>query len=160
MIRRASMVATTFSSLDMTSQTPVDRASYLARARRVIPGGASAGGRRVFEEVIVRTAGAYLWNGDGKRFIDYLLSYGPIVVGHSDPRVNEAVLRTAATNDLHWVGPQAGEVELAELIVALLERGVAFTLVLAVGLGLGTLAIAARIPGATEDMPAKPRQIA
>jgi glutamate-1-semialdehyde 2,1-aminomutase len=97
----------------------LDRASYLARARRVIPGGASAGGRRVFEDVIVRTAGAYLWNADGKRFIDYLLSYGPIVVGHSDSRVNEAVLRTAATNDLHWVGPQAGEVELAELIVEL-----------------------------------------
>jgi glutamate-1-semialdehyde 2,1-aminomutase len=97
----------------------MDRASYLARARRVIPGGASAGGRRVFEDVIVRTAGAYLWNTDGKRFIDYLLSYGPIVVGHSDPRINQAVRSTAATNDLHWVGPQAGEVELAEQIVEL-----------------------------------------
>lgn len=112
-------MATTFPSLDTTGQMPMDRASYLARARRVIPGGASAGGRRIFEDVIVRTAGAYLWNADGKRFIDYLLSYGPIVVGHSDPRVNQAVLRTAATNDLHWVGPQAGEVELAEQIVAL-----------------------------------------
>jgi glutamate-1-semialdehyde 2,1-aminomutase len=107
------------STLNGRNLTPVDRVSYLARARNVIPGGASAGGRRVFDDVIVRTAGAYLWNADGKRFIDYLLSYGPIVVGHSDPRVNEAVLRTAATNDLHWVGPQAGEVELAELIVEL-----------------------------------------
>ena len=97
----------------------IDRVAYLARAAQVIPGGASAGGRRVYQDVIVRTEGAYLWNADGKRFIDYLLSYGPIVIGHSDARVNEAVMRTAATNDLHWVGPQANEVELAETIVEL-----------------------------------------
>ena len=99
--------------------TPGYTAAMLARARRVIPGGASAAGRRVFEEVIVRTDGAYLWNADGKRYIDYLLDYGPIVVGHSDPRVNEAVARTAATNDLSWVGPHPLEVELAETIVDL-----------------------------------------
>lgn len=98
----------------------IDRAAYLARAQQVIPGGASAGGRRVYQEVIVRTEGAYLWNADGKRFIDYLLSYGPIVIGHSDSRVNDAVFRTAASNDLHWVGPQANEVELAETIVGLI----------------------------------------
>src|SRR3712207_9596551 len=78
--------------------TPGYTEGLLARARRVIPGGASAAGRRVCEEVIVRTEGAYLWNADGTRYIDYLLDYGPIVVGHSDPRVNEAVARTAATN--------------------------------------------------------------
>ena len=99
--------------------TDAARATMLARAKRVIPGGASAAGRRVYDDVIVRTAGAYLWNSEGKRFIDYLLSYGPIVVGHSDPRVNAAVMHTAATNDLHWVGPQANEVELAETIVDL-----------------------------------------
>ena len=99
--------------------TNVDRATLLARAKRVIPGGASAAGRRVYDDVIVRTAGAYLWNSAGKRFIDYLLSYGPIVIGHSDPRVNAAAMRTAASCDLHWVGPQANEVELAETIVGL-----------------------------------------
>ena len=46
------------------------------------------------------THGAYLWNADGKRFIDYLLSYGPIVIGRSDSRVNDAVARTTATCDL------------------------------------------------------------
>ena len=109
----------TTDSTNVIPDSATSRESILARAGRVIPGGASAAGRRVYEDVIVRTQGAYLWNADGKRFIDYLLSYGPIVIGHSDPRVNDAVARTAATCDLHWVGPQAGEVELAEAIVEL-----------------------------------------
>lgn len=91
----------------------------LARAARVIPGGASAAGRRVFREVIVKTQGAYVWNAEGKRFIDYLLDYGPIVLGHSDPNVNAAVKRTADTCDLNWVGAHPLEVELAEKIVSL-----------------------------------------
>ncbi len=85
----------------------------MARAARLIPGGASAAGRRVYEHVIVCIQGAYLWNADGKRFIDYLLSHGPIVIGRSDSRVNDAVARTTATRDLHGVGPQSGEVEVA-----------------------------------------------
>ena len=54
--------------------------------------------------MIVRTEGAYVWNAEGKRYIDYLLAYGAIVVGHCDPRVNEAVARAVATCDLNWVG--------------------------------------------------------
>lgn len=88
----------------------------LERARAVLPHGVSSGGRAKFEEVIVRAEGAYVWNTDGKRYIDYLLAYGPIVVGHCDSRVNEAVARAAASCDLNWVGPQRGEVELAEQI--------------------------------------------
>ncbi|NUQ12049.1 MAG: aminotransferase class III-fold pyridoxal phosphate-dependent enzyme [Gemmatimonadaceae bacterium] len=94
------------------------REDLLARASRVIPGGASAGGRAVYGDVITRARGAYLWNADGKRYIDHLNAYGPIVIGHSDPRVNGAVADTVARVDLNWVGPQAGEVELAERIVA------------------------------------------
>ena len=100
-----------------TFTSDVTRSDMLARAARVLSGGASAAGRRVFQDFIVRTEGAYLWNADGKRFIDYLLSYGPIVIGHSDPRVNAAVAQVAATNDLHWVGAQAYEIEVAEKIV-------------------------------------------
>lgn len=97
----------------------VRREQLLERAARVIPGGASAAGRRVFKDVIVRTQGAYVWNADGKRFIDYLLDYGPIVLGHSDPQVNAAVKQTADTCDLNWVGAHPLEVELAEKIVSL-----------------------------------------
>jgi glutamate-1-semialdehyde 2,1-aminomutase len=90
--------------------------SMLARARAVIPNGASSGGRALFSDVIVRTKGAHVWNADDKKFIDYLLAYGPIVLGHCDPRVNEAVTHASASCDLNWVGPQKGEIELAELI--------------------------------------------
>jgi glutamate-1-semialdehyde 2,1-aminomutase len=94
----------------------VTREELLERAARVIPNGVSSGGRAKFGDTVVRAQGAYVWNADGKRFVDYLLGYGPIVVGHCDPRVNAAVAEAVATCDLNWVGPQAGEVELAEQI--------------------------------------------
>jgi glutamate-1-semialdehyde 2,1-aminomutase len=97
----------------------LDTEAYLRRAERVLPHGASAGGRPIYRDVIVRSHGPYLWNGDGKQYIDHLLSYGPIVLGHADPAVNAAVRRTVDQVDLNWVGPQAGEVELAERIVDL-----------------------------------------
>ena len=100
--------------------TPFDTAAHLRRAERVIPHGASAGGRPLYRDVIVRARGPYLWNGEGKRYIDHLLSYGPIVLGHADPDVNDAVRQTIDQVDLNWVGPQTGEVELAERIVGLL----------------------------------------
>lgn len=100
----------------MAVEAATDRGAILARASSVIPNGVSSGGRALFDDVIVRAEGAYVWNADGKRFIDYLLAYGPIVVGHCDPRVNEAVAKAVSTCDLNWVGPQAGEVELAEEI--------------------------------------------
>lgn len=93
--------------------------ALMERARAVIPGGASAGGRMDLDDVIERAEGPYLWSVDGKRYVDHLLSYGPIVLGHCDPRVNAAVARTVGRVDLNWVGPQAGEVELAERIVGL-----------------------------------------
>jgi glutamate-1-semialdehyde 2,1-aminomutase len=98
-----------------------DRATdaMLTRAGQVIPHGVSAGGRDVYRDVVVRAQGAYLWNAAGRRFLDHLLAYGPIVVGHTDPRITAAVTETAARVDLTWVGPQAGEVELAETIVEL-----------------------------------------
>jgi len=107
----------------------VERETLVRRARQVIPGGASAGGRSLFEDAIVRARGAYLWNADGRRFVDHLNAGGAIVIGHADPRVNRAVAGTAATVDLNWVGAQAGEVELAERIVRTMPSAdkVAFT---------------------------------
>lgn len=46
----------------------IDTDSMLARAAKVIPGGASAGGRRVFRDIIIGTEGAYLWNARGARY--------------------------------------------------------------------------------------------
>ena len=113
----------------MSAAVDSPAAALLARAERVIPHGVSAGGRDVYRDVIVRAQGAYLWNADGRRFVDHLLAYGPIVVGHADPRVNAAVAATAARVDLNWVGPQAGEVELAEKIVELVPSAEKVTFV-------------------------------
>ena len=97
-------------------EAPIDQAAYWERARQVIPRGASSGHRVGWDQVIVRGSGAHLWDGDGKRYVDYLLAWGPIILGHCDPRVNEAVTQAIATCDLTGIGPQVNEVEVAEII--------------------------------------------
>jgi glutamate-1-semialdehyde 2,1-aminomutase len=93
------------------------------RAQRTIPGGVnspvrafrSVGGTPPFFE---RGAGACVWDADGKRYIDYVGSWGPLILGHADPDVVQAV-QQAAANGLSFGAPTAGEVELAELLVKL-----------------------------------------
>lgn len=97
-----------------------DQAATWRRAQAVVPRGVSSGHRVGWQQVFVRTKGAYVWDQEGHRYIDYLNAWGPIVLGHSDPRVNEAVLTAANTCDLTGVGPQAGEAELAERICAVM----------------------------------------
>src|SRR5258708_5703074 len=105
----------------MTTEATTSAATraMLERAAVVIPNGVSSAGRASWQEIIVRAQGAYVWNAAGRRFVDYQLAWGPIVIGHCDRRVNEAVARSVATCDLNAVGPQMGEVELAEKICAL-----------------------------------------
>jgi glutamate-1-semialdehyde 2,1-aminomutase len=90
--------------------------ALLERAVSVLPGGASGSWRAMDAEVIERAAGQYVWTEGGRRYLDHVLAWGTIVVGHCDPRVNRAVEEMAATCDLTTVGPQRGEVELAEQI--------------------------------------------
>ena len=93
----------------------------LAAARRVIPGGVDSpvrayravGGEPPF---IDRGEGAYLWDADGNRYIDYVLSWGPLVLGHAYPAVVEA-LAGAAARGTSYGAPTALETELAELVV-------------------------------------------
>lgn len=102
-----------------TSPAPVDLGTQGAlweRARAVIPRGASSGHRVGWDQVLVRASGAHVWDAEGKRYVDYLLAWGPIVLGHCDPRVNEAVTKAMATCDLTGIGPQFGEIEVAEII--------------------------------------------
>jgi glutamate-1-semialdehyde 2,1-aminomutase len=93
-----------------------------AAAKRVIPGGVNStvrafkavGGTPVF----VREAqGAYLTDVDGNRYLDYVLSWGPMIAGHAHPAVVEAV-RDAAGRGTSYGTPTEYETELAELIVA------------------------------------------
>lgn len=91
-----------------------------ARAQRVIPGGVNSPVRAfkavTDDPVFVRSArGAHLVGADGKEYIDYVGSWGPMILGHSHPEVVEAV-RAAATLGSSYGAPTEGEIELAEMI--------------------------------------------
>jgi glutamate-1-semialdehyde 2,1-aminomutase len=94
--------------------------ALFAEARRHIAGGVNSavrafkavGGDPVFFE---RGAGAYLWDADGNRYIDYVGSWGPAILGHAHPAVVAAV-RQAAEKGLSFGAPTALETQMAELI--------------------------------------------
>ena len=91
------------------------------RARRVIPGGVnspvrafgSVGGTPYFVD---RAEGPYVWDAEGRRYIDYVQSYGPGILGHAHPAVLEAVTR-AASAGTSYGAPTRAEVVLAEMVV-------------------------------------------
>jgi len=93
------------------------------RAQRVIPGGVNSP-VRAFRAVggtprfISRAQGAYMWDADGQRLIDYIGSWGPMILGHGHPAVLAAV-QQAATEGFSYGAPTEREVELAEAIIAL-----------------------------------------
>lgn len=92
-----------------------------ARAQKTIPGGVNSP-VRAFRSVggaprfFTRGAGAHVWDADGKRYIDYVGSWGPLILGHADPDTVRAV-QAAAANGLSFGAPTEGEIELAELLV-------------------------------------------
>jgi glutamate-1-semialdehyde 2,1-aminomutase len=96
--------------------------SLFDRALARIPGGVSSpvrafgavGGEPFF---VARGEGAYLIDTDGRRYIDYVQSWGASILGHAHPKVVEAVQRAAA-DGTSYGAPTAGEVELAEAICA------------------------------------------
>jgi glutamate-1-semialdehyde 2,1-aminomutase len=89
-------------------------------AQRYIPGGVnspvrafrSVGGDPVF---VRKASGAYIWGEDGRRYIDYVGSWGPMILGHAHPVVIEAV-RSAALDGLSFGAPTAIETELARRV--------------------------------------------
>jgi glutamate-1-semialdehyde 2,1-aminomutase len=95
-----------------------------ARSQRVIPGGVnspvrafrSVGGTPRFFE---RGRGAWLWDADGRAYVDYVGSWGPMIAGHAHPDVVRAVQETAA-DGLSFGAPTERELEMAELLTRLL----------------------------------------
>jgi glutamate-1-semialdehyde 2,1-aminomutase len=93
-----------------------------ARAKQLVPGGVNSparafggvGGEPIF---FVRGEGAYLVDLDGNRYIDYIGSWGPMILGHGHPRV-VAALREAIERGTSFGAPTEAESELAELLVA------------------------------------------
>ncbi len=98
-------------------------AALFERASRLIPGGVNSP-VRAFKAVggtprfVQRAQGAYFWDADGQRYIDYIGSWGPMILGHGHPTVVEAV-RQAALDGFSYGAPTEREVELAEEIVKL-----------------------------------------
>ena len=91
------------------------------RARQVIPGGVNSP-VRAFRAVggtprfIARAQGAYMWDAEGTQYIDYIGSWGPMILGHGHPAVLEAVQK-AAVEGFSFGAPTEREVELAEEII-------------------------------------------
>ena len=93
------------------------------RAKSFIPGGVNSP-VRAFRAVggtprfVQRAQGAYFWDANGQRYIDYIGSWGPMILGHGHPAVLEAV-QQAARDGLSFGAPTEREVELAEEIIRL-----------------------------------------
>jgi glutamate-1-semialdehyde 2,1-aminomutase len=106
--------------LSASSLTDTRSAELYRRAVGVLPGGVNSpvramraiGRDPIFVE---RAAGAELTDVDGNVYVDYVCSWGPLILGHANPAVLEAVT-TAAALGTSFGAPTAGEVELAELI--------------------------------------------
>ncbi len=92
------------------------------RAEKLFPGGVNSP-VRAFRAVgseppfVQRGEGAYLWDADGNRYIDYFGSWGPMILGHAFPPVVEAIQKAAA-NSASFGASTAAEADLAEKIVA------------------------------------------
>jgi glutamate-1-semialdehyde 2,1-aminomutase len=90
------------------------------RAERLIPGGVDSP-VRAFKSVggdppfLVRGEGAYVWDADGNRYIDYVGSWGPLILGHAAPEVIEAIV-AAARNGTSFGASTPSEAELAALV--------------------------------------------
>ena len=98
--------------------------ALFSRAQHVIPGGVNSpvrafngvGGTPVFIE---KAQGAYIYDTDGKQYIDYVGSWGPMILGHNHPTILNAVMKTAQ-NGLSFGAPTPLEIELAELVCELI----------------------------------------
>ena len=95
--------------------------SLFAAAKRRIPGGVNSparawtavGGEPLF---LSKGDGAYVWDADGNRYIDYVMSWGPMILGHAHPDVVEAV-KAAASMGTSFGAPTENENTLAELVL-------------------------------------------
>jgi len=107
----------------MTTEHTSNNDTLFARAQKTTPGGVNSP-VRAFRSVggtprfITRAEGPYFWDADGKRYIDYIGSWGPAIVGHAHPEVVKAV-QDAAARGLSFGAPTLGEIEMAEEICRL-----------------------------------------
>ncbi len=105
------------------TQTTDRNLALFERAKRVIPGGVNSP-VRAFKAVggtprfVQRAQGAYFWDANGQRYIDYIGSWGPMILGHGHPAVLKAV-QAAALKGFSFGAPTEREIELVEEILRL-----------------------------------------
>ena len=96
------------------------------RAKKVLPGGVNSPVRAyravgMAPRFITRADGAYIYDEDGKKYIDYVCSWGPMILGHNHPVIREAVEK-AVQDGLSFGAPTRREVDIAELMVELVPN--------------------------------------
>src|SRR2546423_2288376 len=106
----------------LVSTSTVRSAELFARAKNLLPGGVDSP-VRAFRAVggtprfIARGKGAYVWDVDGNRYIDYLASWGPLIAGHAHPGV-VAAIQAAAERGTSYGASTEAELDLARLVTA------------------------------------------
>ena len=96
----------------------MSNSSLFQRATAVTPGGVNSGARALPDPMVwQRAEGAYLYDADGRRYLDYHAAYGPIILGHNHPAVNAAVAKALTGVDLTGAGTTELEIRLAEKVV-------------------------------------------
>src|SRR5579864_8044246 len=110
-------------SVSETATRPFNRQKQLEmyhRAARVMPGGTDSNFRAWGEDTIYvdRGKGSHIWDIDGNEYIDLRMGYGPVILGHADPRVDDAVDR-AMRLGVSFSLTTEHEVQVAELICQL-----------------------------------------
>jgi len=103
------------------SRTLAESRALNRRAEQLIPGGVNSP-VRAFRAVgsdppfVVRGQGSQVWDADGNRYIDYVGSWGPLILGHADPEVLEAIIQ-AARNGTSFGASTPSEADLAALVI-------------------------------------------
>ena len=97
-----------------------------AQAVKVMPGGVNSPVRAyrsvgLTPRFIARADGPFVYDEDGKAYIDYVCSWGPMILGHNHPAIREAVEK-AVQDGLSFGAPTAREVEIARLMVGLVPN--------------------------------------
>ena len=96
------------------------------RAKKVLPGGVNSPVRAyravgLTPRFIAKADGAYIWDVDGNRYIDYVCSWGPMILGHNHPLIREAVEK-AVKDGLSFGASTQREVEIAELMIQMVPN--------------------------------------